>query len=135
MKVGHNTEFHFGIYWWTWKTNAYLKSCWSGSIKNKMILIFTMLHIFLKNKEKHLEISLFYTCVPKLDDMIYGSWQIELDRLKLVILGLFCPFTPLKTQKTKILKNGKKCWRCHHSLYVHQKSQLYDVWFLRYGVW
>ena len=31
-KIGHNSEFLFGIYWWTWKTN-YLKNCWSGSIK------------------------------------------------------------------------------------------------------
>ena len=22
-KVGHNSEFLFGIYWWTWKTNNY----------------------------------------------------------------------------------------------------------------
>ena len=43
-KVGHTTRFLFGIYWWTWKTNIYLKKCWSWPIKNKIILTFTMLH-------------------------------------------------------------------------------------------
>ena len=43
-KVGHTSEFLFGIYWWSWKTNNYWKNCWSGPIKNKIISIFTMLH-------------------------------------------------------------------------------------------
>ena len=45
-KVRHTSEFLFGIYWWNWKTNNHLKNCWSGSMKNKIILIFTMLHFF-----------------------------------------------------------------------------------------
>ena len=49
--------------------------------------------------------------------MIYSSWDIECDRLKLVILGHFCPFTlspPKKTnkqtknKKVKILKKWKQ---------------------------
>ena len=28
----------FGIYWWTWKPNIYLKNCWSGPIKNKIFI-------------------------------------------------------------------------------------------------
>ena len=39
--------------------------------------------------------------------MIYSSWDIEQNLLKLVILGHFLPFTPLKTPKIKILKNKK----------------------------
>ena len=31
-----------------------------------------------------------------LDDMIYSSWDIERDRLKLLILGQFLPFNPNK---------------------------------------
>ena len=38
----------------------------SEPIKNKLTLIFTMLHYLKKNKEKHLKMSLFYTCVPKI---------------------------------------------------------------------
>ena len=48
------------------KNNSLLNNCRSGTIKNVRILIFTMLHFLKKNKEKHLEISLFYTCVPKI---------------------------------------------------------------------
>ena len=40
--------------------------------------------------------------------MIYSSWDIEQNILKLVILGHFLPFYPLKTQKSKFLKNEKK---------------------------
>ena len=32
-KVGHTSEFLFGIYWWTWKTTL-LKNCRNGPIKN-----------------------------------------------------------------------------------------------------
>ena len=38
-KVGHTSEFLFGIYWWTWKTTL-LKNCRNGPIKNVKILIF-----------------------------------------------------------------------------------------------
>ena len=65
--------------------------------------------------------------------MIHNSWDIVQNKLKLVILGHFLPFIPLKTSKIKILKNEKICWRYHHFTHVHQKSQSYDVWFLRYG--
>ena len=69
--VGHTSEFLFGIYWWTWKTTIHeKKNCWSGSIKNVRILIFLTLFLKKKKKEKHLEISLFYTCVPK-------TWMIS----------------------------------------------------------
>ena len=93
-KVGHTSEFLFTIYWWTWKTNTYLKNCWSGPIKNKLIWIFTMLYFFKKIKEN--------TCryhYQNLDDMIYSSWDTEWNMLKLVILGHFLPFYPQKTPK------------------------------------
>ena len=65
--------------------------------------------------------------------MIYTSWDIEENILKLVILGHFLPVYP--TKNTKILKNEKICWRYHHHFtHVYQKSQSYDVRFLRYGV-
>ena len=46
--------------------------------------------------------------------MIYRSWDIEQNMLKLVTLDHFLPFNPLKTPKTKLLKNEKICWRYHH---------------------
>ena len=36
-----------------------------------------------------------------LHDMIYSSWDIEQNKLKLVILGHFLPFIPLKTTKNQ----------------------------------
>ena len=67
-------------------------------------------------------------------DMIYSSWDIEQNKLKLVILGHFLPFIPLKIPKTKNWKNEKICRIYHHFTHVHQKSQSYDLRFLRYGV-
>ena len=70
--------------------------------------------------------------------MIYSSPDIEQNILKLVILGHFLSFSPLKTPKIKILKKEKNCWRyphfTSHFTYVYQKLQSYDVWSLRYGV-
>ena len=66
--------------------------------------------------------------------MIYSSWDIEQNKLKLVILCHFLPFIPLKTPKVKILKNKKICCTYHHFTHVQQKSQSYDVRFLRYRV-
>ena len=37
-----------------------------------------------------------------------------------------------KTPKIKILKNENICHRYHHFTCVYQKSQLSDIWFLRY---
>ena len=66
--------------------------------------------------------------------MIYSSWHIEHDRLKLVIYGHFLPFNFPKTQKIKILKNSKNYLWCHQFAHVYQKSQSYDIRFLRCGV-
>ena len=31
-------------------------------------------------------------CTLNLDDMIYSSWELQSDRLKLVIMGQFLPY-------------------------------------------
>ena len=72
-KMGHTSEFHFGIYWWTMK-----------NLKNQN---------FEKMKKKLLEIS-FYTCVPKAT-IIWGTVpEIRSETNFLVILGHFLAFTP-----------------------------------------
>ena len=84
--------------------------------------------IFLKKTTKN-------TCgyhYQNLNDTIYSSWDIEQNKLKLVILDHFLPFIPLKTPKIKILKSEKISWR-YHFTHTHQKSQSY-IRFLRYGV-
>ena len=89
------------------KNNYLLKKLWSGPTKNVRILIFTMLYLTKKiNKTKKTPTDIIlYLCTKNHDDMIYSSWDIECDRLKLVIMDHFLPFyCPLKTQKMKILK-------------------------------
>ena len=62
-KVGHTSVWHLLM---NLKNNYLLKKLLSGLIKNVRILIFTMLYFSKKNNEKHLEIPLFYTCIPKI---------------------------------------------------------------------
>ena len=60
-----------------------------------------MLHFFKKIKKN--------TCryhYQNLDDMIYSSWDIEQNKLKLLILGHFLPFYPPKNLKNQ---NFEKC--------------------------
>ena len=68
----------------------------------------------------------FFTPVyQKLDDMIYTSWDIECDRLKLVIMIHFLPFhhSPLKTKKIRTLKKWKiNCWR-----YEAQQTEFFAI--------
>ena len=40
--------------------------------------------------------------------MMYGSWDMERDIQNLLFCTIFCPFTPVKTWKIKILKKWKK---------------------------
>ena len=67
----------------------------------------------------------------------YDTWflKYKLQQTEVfVILGNFLPFQPngkLENQNFEIEKNTS---RCYHSTYLHHKWQLYDVWFLRYGV-
>ena len=78
----------------------------------------------------------FYTCVPKTSmtwftvpeiwSVADGNWQFWV---------IFSPFSLIKTKQIRILKLWKKnCWRYHYIMHVYQKSQSYDVWFLRYGL-
>ena len=90
--------------------------------------MFTMLY-----KEKHQEISLFYTCVPKIlmiwstQFLRYRVWQTEIGNYE----SFFALLSPLKSKKIRIWKNEKYCWRYHHFTQMYQKSQLNEVQFLR----
>ena len=59
--------------------------------------------IFLKKIKK----NSFRNYYQNLNDMLYSSWDIEQNILKLLILGHFLPFYPLKTVEIKISKNKK----------------------------
>ena len=64
--------------------------------------------------------------------------RYKCDRLKMVIMDHFCPFThpppPQTREKPEFSKNEKNCWRYPPFTHVYQKPQSYDVRFLRYGV-
>ena len=97
-----------------------------ASKKNKIILIFTILHSFLKIKKTPGHIIILYH-VPKIL-MIWSTVPEtgkQRNRMKYIILGVFCSFhrTPpplpltLKTKKIKILKWWKfleisSCYAC-----------------------
>ena len=65
--------------------------------------------------------------------MIYSSWELERDRLKLVVMGQFLPLntTPalLKTQNIRILKKKKTLLEI--SFYTCTKNHNH----MRYGFW
>ena len=61
---------------------------------------------FQKNKEKHGNI--LHLSTKNLNDMIYSSWDIECDGLKLIILGQFLPFYPPPSLKTQKKRNFEK---------------------------
>ena len=69
-----------------------------------------------------------------LDDMIYSSSDNRAKQTQIGNFRSFLPFIPIKAPKIKILKNEKICWRYYHFTHVHQKSESYDVRFLRCGV-
>ena len=91
---------------------------------------------FQINTKKHLEILLFYTCVPQM--MIMSCMVPEISS---TIDRIFChfgqffalPTPPITTRKIKILKKWKKnSRRYYHFKHMYHQSKSYDVWFLRY---
>ena len=92
---------------------------------------FTIYNVALKKKkkEKHLQISLSKSWWYDLKFLRYRAKQTKIANFRL----FFTLSSPWKSQKSKILKNEKNCWR-YHFTQVYQKSQSYDVWLLRYGL-
>ena len=70
-----------------------------------------------------LEISSFYTILPKIIIIGYTvpeTWRV-MDVIVIFYFGL--SFTPLTVRKIKISKkNEKNTWRYHHFTQVYQKS-------------
>ena len=77
-----------------------------------------------KKKRKTPGDIVLHLCTKNLHDIIYSFWDIECDRLKLVVMGHFLPFYfPPKIPN---------CWRYH---FVYQKLWSDNVRFLRYCVY
>ena len=94
-KVGHTSEFLFGRHLLiNLKNNNLLKKLLKQANKKckKFFFSFTYLHL----------------CTKTLDDMIYSSWDIECERLKLVIMVHFLAFYLPKNPKLEFWKNEAK---------------------------
>ena len=63
-----------------------------------------------KQQKKMLgDIIILYMCTINENHMMYGSWDMEYDRpFFFSFLTILCLFTPLTSQKIKILKKEKK---------------------------
>ena len=89
-----------------------------------------------KKWRKQLEISSFYTSVPKI--MIIGYTVPEIWHMTdviIIFLGYFLPFYPLTARKMKMSKKLKSTSRYHHFTKVYQNSWSYAILLLRYGTW
>ena len=89
-----------------------------------------------KKWRKQLEISSFYTSVPKI--MIIGYTVPEIWHMTdviIIFLGYFLPFYPLTDRKMKMSKKLKSTSRYHHFTKVYQNSWSYAILLLRYGTW
>ena len=120
-KVGHTSEFPFGIYWWTFK-----------NLKNQNF----------EKMKRYCWRCHHFTRVPK-TTITWGTVpEIQREKILFDHFGSFFalypnPPSPLTIQKTKILKkNEQSIWRCHHlNLRNKKHDQINDVWLFRYGVW
>ena len=84
---------------------------------------------FEKMKKPPRDIITLDVCIINNNHMMYGSWDIEHNGQKfLSFWTIFCPFSPLTTQKIKNLKKWKKK---PGDIILHKC----DGWFLRYEAW
>ena len=109
------------------------KNCWSGSVKNiTNFNIYNVIFFSKKIKKNTWRYHILQLCTKNLDDMIYSFWDIECDRLKLVIMAHLLPFYPLpKNQKNHNFKKMKNI--AGHIIISHTCTKNYNH--IRYGPW
>ena len=115
-KVGHTSEFPFGIYWWTLKNpknqnfEKMKKNCWRYHH-------FT--HVYQKPQSCEVQF------------LRYGV------RIFLSFWAIFCPFNPLPPNNSEN-QNFEKMKKASGDVIIlnlcNKKTQSYDVCLLRYGV-
>ena len=115
------------------KNNYLLKKLlkWASK-KCKNFNIYNVVLKKKKERKKSGDIIILHLCTKNLDDMIYSSWDLECDRLKLVILGHFLHFYPSKNQTNQNFENEKSCWRYHHFTRV---SKITIIWCMVPEIW
>ena len=90
VKVGHTSEFPFGIYWWTFKIKKKIRILKKWK-KKKNCWRYHFTHRYQKPQSFEIQFLRFGV------------------RQSLSFCAISCPFTPLSTRKIKILKK----WRNH----------------------
>ena len=87
------------------------------------------------------DIIILHMCTKNHNHMMYGSWDMEWDRQKILSFwAIFCPFTtpqpPNDPEYQTFEKKMKKMPGDIILLYIHvyHKWRLYDIWFLKYKV-
>ena len=86
------------------------------------------------------DIIVLHMCSKDQNHMMYGSWDTEWDRQKILMFWAhFLPFyhPPNKSKKSKFWTKMKKMSGDIILLHIHvcHKWTLYDIWFLRCKVW
>ena len=110
-----------------------------GTSQNSLLAVIDELWKNPKNQnfEKwttSLEISSFYTCVPK-TTIIWGTVpeiQCDTDIIFCHLGPFFALSPPWQPIRSKFWKNEKNIWKYHHFTHMYQKSWTYNIWFLRY---
>ena len=72
---------------------------------------------------------ILHMCTKNHNHMMYSLWDTEWDKQNLTI---FCPFSPLTTQKINISKKWKNSRR-YYFTHLHYKWKSCNARFLRYG--
>ena len=85
-------------------------------------------------KEAPGDIIILHMCTINDSHIVYGSWDMEHDRQNVLSFWtVFCTFTPLTTQKIKILKNWKKTEISSFYTSAPKIMIIYAILFFRYG--
>ena len=91
---------------------------------------------FEKMKKTPGDNIILHMCTINDNHMMYRSWDTKRNGQNFLLFWtIFYPFTPITTQKIKILKKWKNGRRHYHFTHVYHKWKSYYVWFLRYGAW
>ena len=120
-------------------------SCWDKEHDRlKLVILSHFLSIYSPKNPKNqnfekmknlLEISSFYTCIPKISII----W-CTVPEIRYETDIIFCHFEPLfalllhwQPRKSKFCKNEKSPYGYYHFTHMYHKWWSYDIWFLRHG--
>ena len=88
----------------------------------------------LKKKKIVGDIIILHMRTKNHNHMRCSSWGTQWNKIFCDFGSFFALLPKCWNQNTKILKNKKSIWTCHHFKLVQQKTWSYDVCLLRYGM-